>query len=151
MRMMKALSALDADENNVIDEAEIKNAAVALRRLDENHDGKLTDEEAGMKSMGPQNTGAAYSSAIAIDFGGQRQYVQLLATTVAGVSAADGKLLWRYDKPANSMRLNISTPIYHDGHVVAASAYGARGGVARLLKQPTGEVAAEQVGFSNAM
>ena len=85
-----------------------------------------------MKYMGPQNTGAAYSSAIAIDFGGQRQYVQLLAMTVAGVSAADGKLLWRYDKPANGMRINISTPIYHDGHVFAASAYGAGGGLARL-------------------
>ena len=135
MRMMKALSALDADESGVIDEAEIKNAVVALQKLDENRDGKLTDDEAGMKSMGPPNTGAAYSSAIAIDFGGQRQYVQLLAMTVAGVSAADGKLLWRYDKPANWMRINISTPIYHDGHVFAASAYGAGGGLARLIKK----------------
>ena len=73
----------------------------ALKKLDANSDGKLTDDEAGMKSMSPPNTGAAYSSAIAIDFGGQRQSVQLLAMTVAGVSAADGKLLWRYDKPAN--------------------------------------------------
>src|SRR5206468_1850005 len=134
MRMMKALSALDADENNVIDEAEIKNAAVALRKLDENHDGKLTEDEVGMKYMGPQNTGAAYSSAIAIDIGGQRKYEQLLATTVAGVAAADGKLLWRYDKPANGMRINISTPIYHDGHVFATSAYGAGGGLARLTR-----------------
>jgi len=151
MRMMKALSALDADENGVIDEAEIKNAAVALQKLDENHDSKLTEDEVGLRYMGPQNTGAAYSSAIAIDFGGQRQYVQLLATTVAGVSAADGKLLWRYDKPANSMRLNISTPIYHDGHVFAASAYGAGGGLARLIKKPTGEFVAEEAWFSKSM
>ena len=122
MRMIKALSALDADENNVIDVAEIKSAVAVLKKLDENGDDKLTDEEAGMKSMSPPNTGAAYSSAIGIDFGGQRQYVQLLAKTVVGVSAADGKLLWRYDKPANSMRINISTPIYHDGHVFAATA-----------------------------
>jgi hypothetical protein len=112
MRMMKALSALDADESGTIEEAEIKNAVAALQKLDVNHDGKLTEEEVGMKYMGPQNTGAAYSSAIAIDFGGQRQYIQLLAMTVAGVSAADGKLLWRYDKPANGMRINISTPIF---------------------------------------
>src|SRR5256884_3414412 len=151
MRMMKALSALDADENGVIDEAEIKNAAVALQKLDENHDGKLTEDEVGMKSMGPQNTGAAYSSAIAIDFGCQRQYGQLLAITVAGVSAADGKLLWRYDKPANGMRINISTPIYHDGHVFATSAYGAGGGLARLTKSPAGEFAAEEVWFSKSM
>jgi outer membrane protein assembly factor BamB len=151
MRMIKALSALDADESGTIEEAEIKNAAVALRKLDENRDGKLTDEEAGMKSMSPPNTGAAYSSATAIDFGGQRQYVQLLAMTVAGVSAADGKLLWRYDKPANSMRINISTPIYHDGHVFAATAYGAGGGLARLVKKENGEFAAEEVWFSKSM
>src|SRR4029453_5689365 len=47
MRMIKALSALDADENSVIDEAEIKNAVGALKKLDGNGDGKLTDDEAG--------------------------------------------------------------------------------------------------------
>lgn len=151
MRMMKANSALDADQSGAIEEAEIKNAAVVLRKLDENGDGKLTDEEAGMRSMSPPNTGAAYSSAIAIDFGGQRQYVQLLAMTVAGFSAADGKLLWRYDKPANSMRINISTPIYHDGHVFASTAYGAGGGLAKLVKKENGEFAAEEVWFSKSM
>jgi outer membrane protein assembly factor BamB len=151
MRMMKALSALDADENGVIDQAEIKNATAALQKLDVNHDGKLTEDEVGMKFMGPQNTGAAYSSAIAIDFGGQRQYLQLLAMTVAGISAADGKLLWRYDKPANGMRINISTPIYYDGHVFATSAYGAGGGLTRLTKSATGEIKAEEVWFSKSM
>jgi outer membrane protein assembly factor BamB len=151
MRMMKAHSALDADESGTIEETEIKNAVVALQKLDANRDGKLTEEEAGMKHMGPQNTGAAYSSAIAIDFGGQRQYVQFLATTVVGFAAADGKLLWRYDKPANGMRLNISTPIYHDGHVFAASAYGAGGGLARLNKSANGEITAEEVWFSKSM
>jgi outer membrane protein assembly factor BamB len=151
MRMMKALSALDADQSGTIEEPEIKNAVVALRKLDENRDGKLTDDEAGMKSMSPPKTSAAYSSAIAIDFGGQRQYVQLLSMTVAGVSAADGKLLWRYDKPANSMRINISTPIYHDGHVFAATAYGAGGGLARLNKSANGEITAEEVWFSKSM
>ena len=151
MRMNKALSALDADENSTIDQAELKGAVVALKKLDANNDGKLTDDEVGMKSMSPPNTGAAYSSAIAIDFGGQRQYVQLLAMTVAGISAADGKLLWRYDKPANSMRINISTPIYHDGHVFAATAYGAGGGLAKLVKPENGEFAAEEVWFSKSM
>lgn len=151
MRMIKALSALDADENNVIDEAEIKNAVAALKALDADGNGKLSNDEAGMKSMSPPNTGAAYSSAIAVDFGGQHQYVQLLSMTVAGVSATDGKLLWRYDKPANSMRINISTPIYHDGHVFAATAYGAGGGLAKLEKKENGEFAAEEVWFSKSM
>jgi outer membrane protein assembly factor BamB len=151
MRMMKAHSTLDANEDGVLDAAEIKNAAVALGKLDANRDGKLTEDEVGMKHFGPQDTGAAYSSVIAIDFGGQRQYVQFLATTVAGIAAAEGKLLWRYDKPANGMRLNISTPIYHDGYVFAASSYGAGGGLARLKKNEDGGFAAEEVWFSKSM
>lgn len=151
MRMLKATSALDADENGTIEEPEMKNATAALRKLDANGDGKLTDEEAGMKSMSPPNTGAAYSSAIAIDFGGQRQYVQFLAMTVAGVAATDGKLLWRYDKPANGMRINITTPLFHDGHVFATSAYGAGGGLARLSKNANGEFVAEEAWFSKTM
>jgi outer membrane protein assembly factor BamB len=151
MRMMKAHSAMDANEDGALGATEIKNAVAALQRIDANRDGKLTDDEVGMKHFGPQDTGAAYSSAIVIEFGGQRQYVQFLARTVAGVSAADGKLLWRYDKPANGMRLNISTPIYHDGQVFAASAYGAGGGLARLVKSATGEFAAEEVWFSKSM
>lgn len=151
MRMMKANSALDADESGAIEAGEIKNAVAALQKLDANRDGKLTEDEAGMKSFGTQNTGAAYSSAIAVDFSGQRQYVQFLATTVVGVSAADGKFLWRYDKPANGMKLNIATPIYHDGQVFAASAYGAGGGLARLNKSADGTITAEEVWFSKSM
>jgi outer membrane protein assembly factor BamB len=149
--MMKAHSAIDADENGTLDAPEIKNAVAALKSIDNNRDGKLSDDEVGMKSFGPQETGAAYSSAIAIDFGGQHQYVQFLGTSVAGVSATDGKLLWRYDRPANGMRINISTPICHDGQVFAASAYGAGGGLARLVKGANGEFTAEEVWFSKSM
>jgi outer membrane protein assembly factor BamB len=90
-------------------------------------------------------SGAAYSSAIAIDFEGQRQYVQFTAKALIGVSASDGKFLWRYDKPANGMGLNCSTPIYHDGKVFAASAYGAGGGLVKLGKDANGGVKAEEV------
>jgi outer membrane protein assembly factor BamB len=151
IRMMKAHSTMDSNEDGVLDAAEIKNAVAALKKIDANRDGKLTEDEVGMKHFGPQDTGAAYSSAITIDFGGQRQYVQFLATTVVGVSATDGKLLWRYDKPANGMKLNISTPIYHDGHIFAASAYNAGGGLARLVKKGNGEFAAEEVWFSKSI
>lgn len=151
MRMMKAHSALDTNESDTIDGKEIEDAAETLRKLDGNKDGKLTDDEVGFKSMGPPDTSAAYSSAIAIEFGGQRQYVQFLAKTVAGIAAADGKLLWRYDKPANSMRINISTPIFSEGQVFAASAYGAGGGLAKLVKNSAGGFSAEEVWFSKSM
>ena len=99
---------------------------------------------------GPRS-GAGYSSAIAIDFEGQRQYVQLTATTLAGFAATDGKLLWKYDRPANRNRINCSTPIYHDGLVFAASAYGNGGGAVRLAKKTSGSIHAEEVYFTPRM
>ena len=94
---------------------------------------------------GSGGAGAAYASPIAIDFDGQRQYVQLTAGALIGVAASDGKFLWRYDKPANGMGLNCSTPLYHDGMVFASSAYGAGGGVVKLSKDADGVVKAEEV------
>ena len=151
IRMMKSHSAMDSNGDGTLSATELQNATAALRKLDANRDGKLTDDEVGMKHFGPQDTGAAYSSAIAIEWGGQRQYVQFMATTVAGVSAEDGRLLWRYDKPANGMKLNISTPIEHEGQIFAASAYGAGGGLARLVRNANGELAADEVWFSKNM
>ncbi|MHC4889489.1 MAG: outer membrane protein assembly factor BamB family protein, partial [Planctomycetota bacterium] len=78
---------------------------------------------------GSRGAGAAYASPIAIDFDGQRQYVQLISNALVGFAASDGKFLWRYDKPANRMGINCSTPVYHDGMVFASSAYGAGGGL----------------------
>ncbi len=96
-------------------------------------------------------SGAAYASAIAIDFDGQRQYVQFTAKALIGVAAADGKFLWRYDKPANGMGINCSTPIYHNGLAFAASAYGAGGGAVKLSKEADGSMKAQEVYFSKKM
>ncbi len=49
------------------------------------------------KAQVPKGDKAAYSSVIAIDLGGQRQYVQFLSGGVVGVAAEDGKFLWRCD------------------------------------------------------
>ena len=89
--------------------------------------------------------GAAYASPIAIDFDGQRQYVQMTARALIAVAASDGKFLWRYDKPANRMGLNCSTALYHDGTVFASSAYGAGAGLVKLSKDTDGAVKAEEV------
>ncbi|HEX2971494.1 MAG TPA: PQQ-binding-like beta-propeller repeat protein, partial [Tepidisphaeraceae bacterium] len=105
----------------------------------------------GRGGFGGSGGGAAYASAIAIDFEGQRQYVQLTARALIGVAASDGKFLWRYDKPANRMGINCSTPLYHDGQVFAASAYGAGGGLVKLSKDTNGGIKAEEVYFTNKM
>jgi outer membrane protein assembly factor BamB len=103
------------------------------------------------KSQVPGSPQAAYASAIAIDFDGQRQYVQITQKALVGIAASDGKFLWRYDRPANSHGINCSTPIYHDGLVFAASAYGAGGGLVKLSKDANSGVKAEEVYLSKKM
>ena len=114
---------------------------------------KITaDSAAGAGRRGRGGGSAAgYASAIAIDFDGRRQYVQLGGKALVGVDAADGKLLWHYDKPANPQGINCATPIYHDGMVFASSAYGAGGGVVKLSKDAGGGIKAEEVWFSRNM
>jgi len=100
---------------------------------------------------GYSQTGAAYSSPIAIDFGGKRQYVQLAAKALIGVDAADGNLLWEYPKPANRMGINCTTPLFHDGVVFASSAYGAGGGAVKLSAKPDGAIEATEMYFTQRM
>jgi outer membrane protein assembly factor BamB len=103
------------------------------------------------KSVVPSSPGAAYASAIAIDFDGQREYVQLTQRALVGVAASDGKFLWRYDHPASRQGINCSTPVYHDGLVFAASAYGTGGGLVKLSKDANGGVKADEVYFTQNM
>lgn len=94
---------------------------------------------------------AAYSSPIAIDFDGKRQYVQLTARTLVGVAADDGKVLWTYDKAACGTGINCSTPFHADGQVFAASAYGNGGGLVKLSKDGKDGVKAEEAYFTKKM
>lgn len=105
----------------------------------------------GRPGFGGGGSTAAYSSPIAIDFDGKRQYVQLTAKTLVGVAADDGKVLWTYDKPANGMGITCSTPLHHDGQVFAASAYNAGGGLVKLAKDGDKGVKAEEVYFTKKM
>lgn len=105
----------------------------------------------GFGGFGGPRSGAAYSSVIAIEFDGQRQYVQLTATALIGVAAKDGQPLWKYDRPANRMGINCSTPLYQDGLIFAASAYGNGGGAVKLVKNDKGEITPEEVYFSSSM
>lgn len=97
----------------------------------------------------PQGDGAQYASVIAADVNGQRQYIQFLRGGVVGVAAADGKFLWRYNKPANGTA-NISTAIYFDQCVFGASGYGTGGGLVKLT--PDGSmIKADEVYFTKDM
>jgi outer membrane protein assembly factor BamB len=92
---------------------------------------------------------AGYSSIIAANVEGQRQYIQFMSRGVVGIEAQTGKFLWRYNKPANGTA-NISTPIFHDNYVFAASAYNTGGGLAKL-KRDGAKTDAAQVYFTAEM
>jgi outer membrane protein assembly factor BamB len=111
---------------------------------------KLTGKTA-WKSRVPGSPKGAYTSAIAIEWEGQRQYVQFTQKALVGLAASDGKFLWRYDRAANSHGINCTTPIYQDGQVFGASAYGAGGGLVKLSKDATGGVKADEVYFTRKM
>jgi outer membrane protein assembly factor BamB len=100
------------------------------------------------KGVVPKGDQAQYSSIIAADFEGRRQYIQFLSRGVVGFSG-DGEFLWRYDHPRNSTA-NCSTPLYRDGYVFAASAYGTGGGLAKLSRDGD-KVQAEEVYFTKQM
>ena len=59
---------------------------------------------------------AGYCSPIVFEHGGLRQIATLMAKSVVGVSAADGRLLWKVDH-VTPFDENITSPIYHDGYV----------------------------------
>ena len=65
---------------------------------------------------------AQYASAIAIEHGGKRQYVQLVMNSFVGVAAADGKVLWKAEFPGRTAV--IPTPIHKDGHIYVSAGYG---------------------------
>ena len=65
---------------------------------------------------------AHYSSLIAEEIGGVRQYIQLTAANVVGISAADGRILWRASRKGATAV--IPTPLYSDGIVYVSSGYG---------------------------
>jgi outer membrane protein assembly factor BamB len=66
---------------------------------------------------------AGYSSIIAVEVGGIRQYVQQTGQGVIGVAARDGKVLWRQAKPEFRTAI-IPTPIFHDNLVYVTDGYG---------------------------
>jgi outer membrane protein assembly factor BamB len=85
--------------------------------------------------------------------GGVRQYVQLLANSLVGVRAKDGKLLWRYGEKRDRFgrnTANIPTPIVVGDQVFAAAGYG-RGGALVELSVDNGSIKTREVYFNNQL
>jgi outer membrane protein assembly factor BamB len=91
---------------------------------------------------------AGYASAIVVQTGGRKQYVQFLSKGIVGVDAKTGQFLWRYAAVAKGMAQMV-TPVARDGYVYGG-ANGVGGGLVRL-KSDGGGVAAEQVYFERGL
>jgi len=76
---------------------------------------------------------AGYSSPIVAEINGVRQYIQQSNKGVAGVSAKDGKLLWRVEIEGYRVAV-IPTPVYQDNVVYVTSGYNAGCNAIRLTK-----------------
>jgi outer membrane protein assembly factor BamB len=97
----------------------------------------------------PEGDDAAFASAIVVETGGIKQYVQLLQKGLVGIEAKTGKLLWRYGKAESKYGANIPTPLASDAYVYCASA-GTGGGAIRL-KANGGKVESEEAYFESKL
>ena len=100
-------------------------------------------------SSGELSDPAGYSSCIICVVGGVRCYTALTARAGVGVRAADGKLMWRYEKPANGTA-NCMTPVFGQDKVFYSSAYGTGGG-ALALSESGGAVKSSELWFNREM
>jgi outer membrane protein assembly factor BamB len=66
---------------------------------------------------------AHYASIVAADLNGGRQYIQLTAQSIVGISAKDGSVLWKSSFPGRVAV--VPTPICKDNCVYVTAGYGA--------------------------
>ena len=100
------------------------------------------------KSAIPGGDAAGYASAVVVQGGGRKQYVQLLSKGLVGVDARTGQFLWRYKDVAKGPA-QYFTPVARAEYVYSG-ALGVGGGMVRLKSDGSG-VAAEQVYFTRGL
>lgn len=83
------------------------------------------------KARVPGDPGPGYASAITVDVGGVRQYVNFTARGLVGVRAEDGEFLWQNNSAANGTA-NCSAAVFHENHIFYGSGYGTGGACMRL-------------------
>lgn len=85
------------------------------------------------KAAVPNNPKAAYSSAILINVGGVKQYVNFTHDGIMGVEAQTGTPLWGNNRAANGTA-NCSAPVFfpQGNSIFYASGYGTGGALLRL-------------------
>ena len=77
--------------------------------------------------------GAGYSSMIAAEIDGVRQYIQILGRGAVGIDAKTGKFLWSYNRVANRVA-NIPTPVVRGNHVFVTTSYKTGSALLKLTR-----------------
>lgn len=99
---------------------------------------KMTGEllwKATMPELGPAGRdGAGYTSIVAADIDGVRQYVTIVGRGAIGVEAETGKFLWGYNRIANDVA-NITSPIVRGNHVFVTTSYQTGCALLKLTRQ----------------
>ena len=93
---------------------------------------------------------AVYSSAVAADIGGVRQYITQTQSAAVGVRASDGKLLWRVDQLARRTAV-IPTVVLQDNYAFFTAEYGAGCELLRLDSDGSGGTKATVVYTKNKL
>jgi outer membrane protein assembly factor BamB len=86
---------------------------------------------------------AEYSSLVIGQAGGIKQYVQMTGSSLAGVAADDGRLLWRF--ACTNSTAAIPTPVVDGDLVYSTSGYGAGCRLVKITRDGDGKEKAEQV------
>ncbi|MEQ1827197.1 MAG: PQQ-binding-like beta-propeller repeat protein [Pirellula sp.] len=95
------------------------------------------------------NDGAGYSSIIISNAAGKKQYVQLIGHGIVSYDAANGDLLWNYDRVANKTA-NIPTPIAKDNFVFCSTGYGDGGTALLEISRQGNKFNAKEVYYKSA-
>ena len=107
------------------------------------------DKTTGKELWKTQSDEAGYSSGVAVEIDGVRQYLFFTGEAAVGVLATNGELLWRY-RPVSNSTANVATPIVRDNLVFFSSSYGT--GCALLRLDSTGgSTTASEVYFNRDM
>ena len=92
---------------------------------------------------------AGHSTSILKEYGGYRQLINMSPDSVFGLDRETGKLLWQSGLE-NKYSINFTDPIFHNGYVFIASAYGA-GSELLKLNVTNGNIVQEKVWKSDLM
>jgi outer membrane protein assembly factor BamB len=90
---------------------------------------------------------ACYSSPLAVEVSGIKQYVQAINAGMVGVAASDGNLLWSYRRNPAYDDAVISMPVFHDNYLFASVGFGQGCDLIRL--NPQGDKIAVEKFYSN--